>query len=307
MRRTALVLALLMAAAPLPAAVPKGPVDTVERIAIVSAFPPEWITLQAMIADKKEWTVNGVQFVGGTMSGKPVLLFLSGVSMTNAAMTTQLALDRFNISRIVFSGVAGGIDPALDVGDVVVPDKWGTYLESIFARDTGGGKFEPDGSLLETPRLKNYGMIYPRGVSVRRDGADGIERRFWFDVDPAMLATARTVAARTKLERCQQSLCLVAQPKVVVGGTGVSASVFMDNKVFREYLFDAFKATVTDMETAAVGQVAYANRVPYIAFRSLSDLAGGQPGENQARAFYKLASDNSAVVVKAFVAALDAK
>lgn len=312
MRRTAAFLALLLAAAPpatapLWAAPPKGPVDTVERIAIVSAFPPEWITLQAMIDGKREWTVNGVKFVGGTMAGKPVLLFLSGVSMTNAAMTTQLALDRFNISRIVFSGVAGGIDPSLDVGDVVVPDRWGSYLESIFARETGPDAYEPDGSLLDEPRLNNYGMIYPRAVTVRRDGAAGPERRFWFDVDPAMLATARAVAASTRLDRCQQTLCLVAQPKVVIGGNGISASVFMDNRAFREYAFGAFKASVTDMETAAVGQVAYANNVPYIAFRSLSDLAGGQPGENQARAFYKLASDNSAVVVKAFVAALDAR
>ena len=30
------------------------------------------------------------------------------------------------------------------------------------------------------------------------------------------------------------------------------------------------------METAALAHVAYANQVPYIAFRSVSDLAGGQ-------------------------------
>ena len=58
------------------------------------------------------------------------------------------------------------------------------------------------------------------------------------------------------------------------------------------------------METAAVAHVAYANDVPFIAFRSLSDLAGGDPGDNQARTFFQIASDNSAAVVQAFIKAL---
>jgi len=56
---------------------------------------------------------------------------------------------------------------------------------------------------------------------------------------------------------------------------------------------------------AAVGQVAYANGVPFVGFRSLSDLAGGDPGRNQAGVFFPLASDNSAAVVRAIVAAPD--
>jgi adenosylhomocysteine nucleosidase len=40
-----------------------------------------------------------------------VVLFLSGISMTNAAMTTQLALDRFKVSHVVVSGIAGGVNP----------------------------------------------------------------------------------------------------------------------------------------------------------------------------------------------------
>ena len=57
------------------------------------------------------------------------------------------------------------------------------------------------------------------------------------------------------------------------------------------------------METAAVGMVAYANGVPYIAFRSLSDLAGGGQGENEMRTFMNIAADNAAKVLLAFLAA----
>ena len=55
------------------------------------------------------------------------------------------------------------------------------------------------------------------------------------------------------------------------------------------------------METAAVAHVAYVNEVPYLAFRSLSDLAGGGPGENELGTFFELASANSAALVMEFL------
>ncbi|WP_404338601.1 5'-methylthioadenosine/S-adenosylhomocysteine nucleosidase [Sphingomonas sp. MMS12-HWE2-04] len=300
-----LVLALLVVPFAAHARENGGKLDTQPRIAIISAFEPEWIALNRDVQDRREWTVNGVRFVGGTMKGRPVLLFLSGVSMVNAAMTTQLALDRFAIRSIVFSGVAGGLDPALDVGDVVIPDRWGQYLELAFAR-ANGKSFAPPIQRATGENFANYGMIFPNGVRVRRDGDDvGAVRRFWFEVDPGLLATARKLAPQVSLARCAEELCFRATPKVVVGGNGISGPVFMDNAEFRKYAFSTFQAQVTDMETAAVGQVAYANGVPYIAFRALSDLAGGDPGENQAPAFYRIASDNTAKVVVAFIGAVE--
>ena len=58
------------------------------------------------------------------------------------------------------------------------------------------------------------------------------------------------------------------------------------------------------MESAAVSHVAYANGVPLIAIRSLSDLAGGREGENQMEVFLGLAAGNAATVVMALLRAL---
>ena len=58
------------------------------------------------------------------------------------------------------------------------------------------------------------------------------------------------------------------------------------------------------MESAAVAHVAYANEVPFIAVRSLSDLAGGGEGANQMEAFLGLAAGNAASVVKALLRAM---
>ena len=56
----------------------------------------------------------------GNLQGRSVVLFLSGCSMTNAAMTAQLALDRFNITDIIVGGIAGSVNPSLPIGDVIV-------------------------------------------------------------------------------------------------------------------------------------------------------------------------------------------
>jgi adenosylhomocysteine nucleosidase len=277
--------------------------DEAPRIAVVSAFGPEMTALQAATTDRRTYQGRGVSFTTGILEGKPVVLFLSGVSMVNAAMTTQQALDRFNISRLVFSGIAGGVDPALDVGDVVVAERWGQYLENAMAREVAPGRFEPPPGEPVAGNPPPYGMMFPRAVLV--SPAPGLlERKIWFQADPAMLATARDVAGKVTLKRCTATLCLIKTPRVVVGGNGVSGQSFVDNAQFRTWAYDAFAAKVLDMESAAVAQVAYVNNTPFIAFRSLSDLAGGDPGKNQARTFFQLASDNSAAVVRAFIAAL---
>ena len=275
--------------------------DETPRVAVISAFEPEWIELQGQLTDRAETEMNGTTFITGRIAGKEVVLFLSGVSMVNAAMTTQMALDRFEVRAILFSGIAGGVDPALNIGDVVVPDQWGQYLEAVFAREVDG-RFLPPG-FIETS-LPNHGMIFPRAVGVARSGGE-IESRFWFPVDPALLGVAEQVAAGLSLKDCvEENTCLGTAPQIHVGGNGVSGQVFMDNAEFREYTFQTFEARVLDMESAAVAHVADANGVPFIAFRSLSDLAGGGEGENEMGTFMALASANSAAVVTAFLAAL---
>lgn len=295
---TALAIGLLTA---LPVAAAER-LDAAPRIAVISAFPPELTALAAATSDQTRHTAAGITFITGQLEGKPVVLFLSGVSMVNAAMTTQLALDRFNVTRIVFSGIAGGVDEDLDIGDVIVADQWAQNLETAFARETDKGYVVTEA--IRNDDRPNFGMMFPRAVMIAR--ADGTEeKRRWFPVDPAMLTTARGIATTTPLARCNAAQsCLAHTPKVVVGGNGISAPVFLDNAAYRKYARATFQARVVDMESAAVAHVAYANGTPFIAFRSLSDLAGGGDEANEMQTFLQLASNNSASVVKAFVKAL---
>ena len=295
------IVALVLAGWALPA-VAHDRQDDVRRIAVVSAFAPEMTVLRGELDNATVHSINGVEFVAGTLEGQNVVLFLSGISVVNAAMTVQLALDHFTIDRIVFSGIAGGVDPALHIGDVVIADRWGQYLEVLFAREVESGWAKPP--FFDYP-FANFGMMFPRSVTVQRAVAGAPETRFWFPVDEALLAHARAVVADVVLDRCRaDDACLQRPPKVVIGGPGVSGGAFIDNAAFREYTFKTFGARVLDMESAAVAHVAYANKVPFIAVRSLSDLAGGGQGENEIEVFLGLAAGNSAAVVKALLRAI---
>jgi adenosylhomocysteine nucleosidase len=277
--------------------------DPVPRIAVISAFQPELTLLLSHVAQPRRHVLNGVQFTTGTLQGKPVVLFLSGVSMTNAAMTTQLALDRFRVTHVVVTGIAGGVNPGLNIGDVTVAARWGQYLETLAARETTPGRFQPP-PWMQDATLPNFGLWHPRPVEVRSAARSESERKFWFDADAALLQVAQGLRGSLTLERCDADRrCLTKSPQLVVGGSGVSGSTFVDNAMLRDYAFRTFQANVLDMETAAIAHVAYANGVPYIAFRSLSDLAGGGEGANEMGTFLKIAADNSARVLLAFLAA----
>jgi adenosylhomocysteine nucleosidase len=244
--------------------------------------------------------INGRTYYIGRLGDNDVVMVLSGISMVNAAMTAQTVVDHFDVDAILFSGIAGGVNPGLDIGDVVVPARWGEYQENRFARETGDG-WDVDSLSWE---FDNYGMMFPRKVRVtRKDAApDEEERVFWFPSDSTMLDVARRSARGVRLGKCTSAGdCLEEDPEVVVGGNGVSGPTFVDNEDYRSYVWQTFGADALDMESAAVAHVAYTNNVPFIAFRSLSDLAGGGPRQDEVRVFREIVTGNSTSVVMAFL------
>ena len=155
-----------------------APLDDSSRLAVISAFEPEMKKILSEAQISETYTINGRSYHLGQLGHNEVVLFQSGISMVNAAMTTQTALDYFNISGILFSGIAGGVNPELNIGDVVVPSQWGQYQEQLFARETEDG-WDLGYHSAEFP---NYGMMFPQKVSLTRKGGkpDSEKAHFWF-------------------------------------------------------------------------------------------------------------------------------
>ncbi|MBS1208216.1 MAG: Menaquinone via futalosine step 2 [Proteobacteria bacterium] len=293
------------------------------RIGIVAAFGAEADILLAQTRARRVWTINGKRFTSGVLRGNRVVIVLSGVSMVNAAMSTQLLLDHFRIERLILSGIAGGVNPASHVGDVVVPERWAMPMEvywngdgSVPAACGQPGAIEclglklargADGRPFPEYRIGGQSTgLFMRDNAVQRT-ASPPEGEFRFDylADPAMLAVAREI--RPVLDTCgprSPVQCVSSQPVLRVGGRAVSATAFLANPEYRRYLFDTLQAEAIDMETAALAHVAYANQVPFIAFRSLSDLAGGDDFTDVGAFFGSgLAERNEASVTLSFLEA----
>jgi len=50
------------------------------------------------------------------------------------------------------------------------------------------------------------------------------------------------------------------------------------------------------MEGTAIAQVGYVDRIPVLIVRGISDLAGGQHGQNSEETYTRLASRNAALI-----------
>jgi adenosylhomocysteine nucleosidase len=255
-----------------------GAAELTRLFAICAAYPPEIEALHREfgVTAEKGFTrseINGLTFWRGRYEGKEIVVFRTGVSLVNAAYQLQLALDRFPITHVLFAGVAGGIDPALHVGDVVVPERWAYHAESLYLNEDGkGGYVRPDNF---KPKYENFGMIFPSEAGVIRDGEKEFKKVAAFAADADLLAAARRAIPKVPVMRKAGRTV-----DVVVGGTGVSGPVFLDNAQYREWVFKVWQARCLDMESTALAQVAYANAKPLLVVRGLSDLAGAQHGSN---------------------------
>lgn len=90
------------------------------KLGIIGAMDEEVETLLAEMQDKKELTAACCTLYDGTLKGLPVAVVRCGIGKVNAAMCTQVLIDRCNVTHIINTGIAGSLCAELDIGDLVV-------------------------------------------------------------------------------------------------------------------------------------------------------------------------------------------
>ncbi|MGB3724451.1 MAG: 5'-methylthioadenosine/S-adenosylhomocysteine nucleosidase [Glaciecola sp.] len=276
--------------------------------AIVSAYEPEIEAINSAFAKRDDVTITdvihikGVKYQLGTYKSENIIIFTTGVSVPNAAMTMQMALDYFPIDKVVMMGIAGAINPNFTPGDIAIPARWYFHDESVYVNPNPNkpGTYhlpdyyeqalsrykEREKTDPHAPKYENFGMIHPQEIAIVKEGFSQRKKIPYFSVTPQLLALA---------EQAVNTIEPITMPSgkainISIGGNGVTGSVFADNAEYRNWLSDVFNAQVTEMESAAVGQVCYINDVDWIIIRSVSDLAGGQAGKNEENVFDAIAS-----------------
>ncbi len=90
------------------------------RIGIIGAMNEEIIKLKNMMKIEAEENVAGFIYYVGEIENKKVVLVESGIGKVNSAVCTTLLLQKYNIEKIIFTGVAGAVGKELNIGDIVV-------------------------------------------------------------------------------------------------------------------------------------------------------------------------------------------
>lgn len=89
-------------------------------IGIIGAMEEEVKALADMMEDVVSEEIAGMVFKKGILNGKDVVIVRSGIGKVNAAMCTQILADRYNVSGVINTGVAGSLRNEINIGDVVI-------------------------------------------------------------------------------------------------------------------------------------------------------------------------------------------
>ena len=252
-------------------------------IGIICPMAEEIAALLGDMTEVERRELAGREVLRGRLYGRPVALIESGIGKVASAMTATLLLDGLKCRAIVMSGVAGGVDPSLAIGDLVVARR-------LVQHDYG--RLQADGIVPFRPGVPPFGPG-------RKDYA--------FELPPDLVAKIHAVLDGYALPRLPADLFDVQAPRrapIIAVGTIVSGDQFINDEDARRRLQSDFEAHAVEMEGAAVAQVAEAFGVPAIVIRSLSDLAGAESHLDFGK-FLNAVAPVSAKVVERLVAVLD--
>ena len=245
-------------------------------LAILGAFDEEVTILEAQLVNPRAHTIERMQFITGTLNGQNVVITRTGVGKVNAAMTATLIIEHFRPKRVIFTGVAGGLNPELQLGDIVIAQKTAQH----------------DLGRLESTEIENTGV---------RNPINGKRNPVFFSADPELLQIAETALEGIELNPFQtpQGQRL---PRII-RGTVVTGDVFVASDAKRTALHKNLGADAVEMEGAAVAQICWQYNVPCLVIRSLSDNAGANASEDFKK-YYKIAARNSAALVTRIISQL---
>lgn len=89
-------------------------------IGIIGAMEEEVKALADMMKDVETASVAGMVFRKGQLKGREAVVVRSGIGKVNAAVCTQILVDRYGVECVINTGVAGSLKNEINIGDIVI-------------------------------------------------------------------------------------------------------------------------------------------------------------------------------------------
>ena len=223
------------------------------KIGIIAAESKEMLAIQKRMFDINVKAVYEMDFYVGKIYDHEVILVECGVGKVNAARTTQLLIDTFNVEYVINVGSAGAVNPDLKVKDIVIAESLIQYDFDL----TGLGSYE-------------MGEICDIGKFIESD-------KKLVDL------------LQNKLDHTEKDY------KVCVGKIGTADYFCADSNRAIE-IHKQFGVECVEMEGAAVAQVCYLDKVPFIVIRGISDTVEGD-SKIDFHTYLELASEQVARII----------
>ena len=237
--------------------------------AVLGAFDAEVELVREAMTAPRDTACLGIEFTVGYLGERRVVLARGGIGKVNAAVTTTLLVEHFHPREVIFTGIAGAVNPKLNPGDIVVGEK--TAQHDYYTLTDEGP--EENGT---------------------RNPATGERNPVYFTASKRLLRLAREAAERVELQKVPSAGG--SREPSITSGTIVTGDVFIASEAKKDDLRRRFSADAVEMEGAAVAQVCSFLDVPCLVVRSISDRADSSAAVDCER-FYRTAANNSAAFV----------
>ncbi len=206
------------------------------KAGIIGAMEPEVAILKAKLVNSTMSTFGGYDFFQGELEGSDVVIVQSGIGKVAAALATAMLIDKFQVDYVVNTGSAGGFDPELKVGDIVVSSEVRYHDVNLTAFGYEVGQLPA-----------NPAAFIPH--------------------------TDLVTAAKAGIEQLNTSAD--DNPIKAISGLITTGDTFMtaeDDVAKARANFPTMAAV--EMEGAAIAQTCLQFNTPFVVIRSLSDIAG---------------------------------
>jgi adenosylhomocysteine nucleosidase len=232
-------------------------------IGIIGAMEDEITMLREWLGRPEPRRIGGFEFYQGTLEGKPAVLLRCGVGKVNAAVGCALLIDHYKPALVINTGSAGGIDPKLEFGDVIIST--GLCYHDV---DVTGFNYAP-GQLPGQPAV--------------------------YAVEESLVSRAETAVQELRAQG------ILPESFNHVRGLIASGDTFMHEIEKIDFVRGTFPGVrAVEMEGTAIAHTCALFSVPFLIIRALSDVAGVESPVTF-KQFLPIASRYSAEIVRRIV------